>query len=385
MANTIGKITNEEQCTGCGACHFVCPVHAIEMKEDGLGFIRPRISEKCIKCGLCIKTCPANNLEISQFSEPKKTYAAKSINRLKTSTSGGIGALLYEWAIKKRGGIGYGVSFDNSSQSFSFSRVSKTEEIAKVSGSKYVQCPPHRIYSMVKSDLERGSLVLVVGTPCQISGFASALNREKYKNLYLVDIICHGTPSGKMLSDYFKDKGINGISNVTFRSGKKYIFKALGRAEENRVLIEERPIDNPYLEGFQNGSTIRECCHGCKYANCKRVGDLTLGDFWGLDHATSLFSNNDNISLIFENTEKGKTILDELSAFVIIEERSLEEAKNGNTQLNHPVLKNQQASKFAKYYNSGHGFSKSIKKSRSLRNKIKNIAPIKTFIKWIKP
>ncbi len=49
----------KEQCSGCMACHSVCPKEAIIYKNDNEGFSYPVImSQKCIHCGLCEKVCP---------------------------------------------------------------------------------------------------------------------------------------------------------------------------------------------------------------------------------------------------------------------------------------------------------------------------------------
>ena len=49
----------KEDCCGCGACLQICPVQAIQMKEDVEGFEYPEISEeKCRRCKFCQKVCP---------------------------------------------------------------------------------------------------------------------------------------------------------------------------------------------------------------------------------------------------------------------------------------------------------------------------------------
>lgn len=49
----------KKECCGCGACLQICPVQAIQMKEDVEGFEYPEISEeKCRCCKLCQKVCP---------------------------------------------------------------------------------------------------------------------------------------------------------------------------------------------------------------------------------------------------------------------------------------------------------------------------------------
>lgn len=45
-------------CSSCGLCEGVCPVEAVELKEDGRGFPRPITNRSCIKCGKCAAACP---------------------------------------------------------------------------------------------------------------------------------------------------------------------------------------------------------------------------------------------------------------------------------------------------------------------------------------
>ena len=50
---------NEYECSGCTACMNVCAHGAIEMKENGEGFVFPaKNNDKCVDCGLCEKVCP---------------------------------------------------------------------------------------------------------------------------------------------------------------------------------------------------------------------------------------------------------------------------------------------------------------------------------------
>jgi len=55
MATYFIRVTDEDECAGCGSCAEICPVEAIVM-EDGL----PRVDEEwCIGCGVCVSRCPS--------------------------------------------------------------------------------------------------------------------------------------------------------------------------------------------------------------------------------------------------------------------------------------------------------------------------------------
>ena len=54
---------DDEKCTDCGACFSLCPVNAINQKEDySINFEQ----EKClgITCGLCIDACPSRAIKL---------------------------------------------------------------------------------------------------------------------------------------------------------------------------------------------------------------------------------------------------------------------------------------------------------------------------------
>jgi hypothetical protein len=39
----------------------------------------------------------------------------------------------------------------------------------------------------------------------------------------------------------------------------------------------------PYYFGFQKYITLRPSCYHCKWASPERSGDITLGDYWGIE------------------------------------------------------------------------------------------------------
>ena len=51
MAN-IRSVPENLLCTACGGCGAVCPVGAIEMTENGAGFLTAHVTDKCVDCGV---------------------------------------------------------------------------------------------------------------------------------------------------------------------------------------------------------------------------------------------------------------------------------------------------------------------------------------------
>ena len=105
-----------------------------------------------------------------------------------------------------------------------------------------------------------------------------------------------------------------------------------------------------YLCGFSKALTQRESCYSCQYATASRVGDITLGDFWGLGKNKPFEHDTKNgVSVVLVNTEKGKQYIGELDK-LFLEERSVDEAVDGNAHLKKPVLPHKNREKFISSY-----------------------------------
>ena len=72
----------KNKCTGCVACHDICPVNAIIMKPDIEGFLYPHIDEShCISCGACERVCPVDKYNDSKINDAE-VFAAKSRKKI---------------------------------------------------------------------------------------------------------------------------------------------------------------------------------------------------------------------------------------------------------------------------------------------------------------
>lgn len=340
------KLCPTKECTGCAACFALCNHDAIKMQEDKSGFLYPQIDHnKCIECKLCETKCPI----INEFSSSLSTKAIACYNKDKKEkaecASGGIGTLLATNIIDK-GGIVYGCAFESPFQ-FTHIRCSSYEDIQRIKNSKYVQSNITNIFSELKDDLKNNKTVVFIGTPCQVAAIKS-LYYSKYEKLYLVDLICHGISSKQYLAETLP---LNIVSmekkNIKFRSDSRYNFSILNK--ENKTIFERSLDHDTYMKGFFNGVSFRHSCHLCHFAKRRRISDLTIGDFWGLQ--SEKFQNKGlGISLVLTNTEKGLHLLKAISNNMEMEERPIEEAYAGNEQLNHPFYDNIRAKIFRYIY-----------------------------------
>lgn len=94
--------------------------------------------------------------------------------------------------------------------------------------------------------------------------------------------------------------------------------------------------NNYYYYYFLHGDIYRESCYSCKYANTERPGDLTMGDFWGVESYGLRIDTMDGCSLVIASTEKGRKLLEQLSDAMVMVDVTMEQAVKANAQLAHP-------------------------------------------------
>ncbi len=338
---------DKKDCCGCGACVNICAHHAISMQEDQYGFLYPHIDPKvCVNCGLCKMVCNYQNHDVEHI--PLQTFAAKGkdIHLTRKSTSGGIFASIAKEYIEE-GGFVCGASFDDE-WNVKHIIISKTDDLNKLQGSKYLQSSIGDCYAEVKKLLIKGKNVLFSGTPCQVDGLYGFL-RKSYDNLTTIDIVCHGVPNSRMFHDYLKylEKKNNGtISSFVFRD------KELGWGCHGKVVfdtpngIKEKKqweSSTSYIHYFRGGWIYRENCYHCKYACENRPADITLGDFWGIEKAHPDYlgkggwNEEDGLSLVVANTDRGFSLIKKNQGTVEYRPSTFDKASARNGNLKHPT------------------------------------------------
>lgn len=324
-------LENPQKCCGCGACFDACPVNAISMQEIN-GFMYPVINDsKCINCGKCKQICPIINTKYINFEKPL-CYAvcANNIER-EDSSSGGAFPVLAKYILNK-GGVVVGAAF-NEKWGCDHILIDSIDEIKKLKGSKYLQSNAYICYKDIKEKLNQGKTVLFSGTPCQNAGLKAFLGKD-YKKLYCIDIICHGVPSPaiwqQFLSENFTD-----ISSINFRDKEKgwnnFELSIYHNKNKKYSLIM---TDDVYMMSFLTHLNLRKSCTSCPFNKIPRQGDLTIGDFWGVDASNPIFADDKGVSVVLVNNEKGQKLFSEIKEdFIVVEPKSLEKAIKNNPNL----------------------------------------------------
>lgn len=329
-----------EKCTGCGACVQRCPKQCISWTTKEFGFGYPKIDkDTCINCGLCEKVCPID--EALTVPLEQKAYAAvhKDSEVLAKSTSGGAFTALAD-AIFAHKGVVYGAAMMDGMQ-VKHIRAEDKSSFEDLRSSKYLQSDTGTTYQCVERDLKQGKAVLYSGTPCQIDGLKYFLGKN-YENLYTVDIVCHGVGSQAYFDKYmdFAKERYGKIKALRFRS-KEYAGWSCGvgvvvvDSSDCLKKIPYRDFDNYYYAYFLSGDIYRKCCYSCKYANTKRVGDFSLGDYWGIEALNLPLKTEKGCSLLLVNNARAGKLLSTITELDKVE-TTIEQAAHCNKQLNEP-------------------------------------------------
>lgn len=324
-------------CTGCGACENICPHNAIQITAGEESFLMPKIdSNKCIECKLCEKTCPIVNGRINKIKNKESIdcYAFWSFIDRTSSSSGGAFSAIARTILSQRGVV-FGASWMDGFECEHIA-VEKEQDLPRLQGSKYTQSRIKNSLKDIKSILKTGRSVLFTGTPCQVGGLKSFLGKE-YDNLTCIDIVCHGVPSNEIFKSYIR-KLKKEFPKYQYATGFEFRnLKAWGYAPHVTPVKSKHilsGISNAYMYAFDKALIFRHSCYNCQFNGLRRVGDITIADFWGIGQMGIPFKHDvsKGVSLVLVNNERGRYIVSHLDN-VFIERREISEALRRNSNL----------------------------------------------------
>lgn len=266
-----------------------------------------------------------------------KTYAAiyKNNKIREKSSSGGVFS-----ALADKFDVVYGVAMTKDCYGAEMIRVEG--DISHLRGSKYFQAKVGDAFKQVKKDLEDGRKVLFSGTGCQINGISLFLGKE-YSNLFLLDIICHGTPSPKLWREYvaYQEKQHGKLKSVNFRcKDDNWINFGI-----KKNCIYTPKSEDAFMHMFLHNYCLRPACYECQ-AKRYRKSDITIADFWGIERVAPDMNDGRGTSLVIIRTDKGHELFESIKSALKWQEVSYEEGVKGNPSEHKSVARPQQRDSF---------------------------------------
>ncbi len=314
--------TLEGDCCGCTACMSLCPTGAISMKENSKGFYAPRPDHtKCIDCGRCLTGCVFHSPK--EIDHKKQEFYAVQYRDDRTrmeSQSGGAYTAFAESFLEKAG-ILYGVEYSGTRAVYS--RIMGRDQLYRLKGSKYVQADMGDSFQKIGYDLAAGKSVLFAGTPCYVDGLKRYIQTAQVpeNNLYTIDLICHGVPSPRLFAEYLELLSQQHGSQIT-----KFNFrdKQFGWGEHicSYYANEEQHFTRNFVNIFYSNLCLNEVCFACPYSSMDRVGDITIGDYWGIENVFPEMADHFGTSLVIVNTDRGGELFRQSKSRLCFEESS---------------------------------------------------------------
>lgn len=243
------------------------------------------------------------------WNQPK-VYAVKhkSEETRAASRSGGVFTAVSDWVLGNNGVV-YGCALSKDFGAVHI-RAEHADERNRMRGSKYIPSRIGNTFSNARADLLDGRMVLFTGTSCQLAGLKRFLKKD-YDNLICMDIVCHGVPSPKVWSAYLswqENRTGAKVNTVDFRNKRDF-----GWHDHIETLMFNNGIkinSEIYKNLFYGHMVLRPSCYVCPYKSIMHPGDITIGDYWGIEEVAPEFDDNKGVSLVLINNRFGEYIFD---------------------------------------------------------------------------
>lgn len=198
--------------------------------------------------------------------------------------------------------------------------------------------------------------------------------------LYTCDLICYGVASPVAFQDY--------ISFLEKHSGKvikQYIHRGFGlkTGEGAKIVYEDGTVEQDTLEAnlwscLWYHYLVRESCYSCKYHSLDRPGNITIGDYWGVEKVLPGLKDEWGVSCILVNDEQGLTLLNQAKEHLELHKTSVSDVANAAQPMLFKQPEDDRQNIFWKAYDKG-GFKEACKSLGFLGSK-KSIEAIRQIV-----
>lgn len=301
----------------------------------------------------------------------------KDRNILRKSSSGGAFTAISDVFLNNGDAVVCAV-YDYVQKEATFRLITANDERDAAMGSKYMQSKSGDIFKEATEWLmfNPEKQLLFVGMGCQSDGFRKYAELKNIRErVYIVDIICHGSPSPKLWREYavaLEKRHKGKMEFLTFKDKRNGWKSPVAVAMING---EEIPL-NQYIKVFYNQCALRPSCHVCPYTTTGRKTDITIGDFWHIEEKIPDFYDPAGNSLFLIHTKRGIELFEQLKEAIDYRESNTTECWQLN--LEHPTPVSEKRDIFWKDYEK-HGVDYIMKKygtvsvMTKVQNKVKKI------------
>ena len=302
-----------------------------------------------------------------------RVYAGRLKDRqnLNNSSSGGAFTALSDFFLKNGNAVVAAI-YNYENHTTEFQMILDKDQRERAKGSKYMQSKPGCIFREAYRWLmeHSGKKMLFVGMGCQSDGFRKFSEMKGIRDrVYIVDIICHGSPSPKLWREYAESvqKKDGKITFLTFKDKRNGWKSPTAYVKANG---EEKSIKD-YVKVFYNRCALRPSCYECPYATTERRTDMTIGDFWHIEETIPDFYDSNGNSLFLIHTNRGEELFEKIQSD--LDYRLSNTTQCWQANLEAPTKKSEQREEFWNdYKKKGIDFVMKKYGSVPMKTKIKN-------------
>ena len=308
------ELINRDECFGCGACMSICPRHAISAKlKDGFSY--PVIDQNlCINCGLCKRACPAENYRQSEHAPKLYAFRHTDLELVEDSSSGAVFTALSDRILAQGGAIiGAVMDEDNVVRHHLTGEASVRD---KMRGAKYVQSDLNGTLEAAAKLLRSSETpLLFTGTPCQAEAFRTYCTAAglDLTNVIICALVCHGAPS-PLIWKHWLEAFLRKIPGETVVL--RFRDKEQGwRSNKMTAVVDGKSYSmETYANLFYSKLGNQRACFTCPFTTPMRNCDITLGDFWSIQHFDEGFAEKKGVSMLLAHTDKGDKLIRQCAA-----------------------------------------------------------------------
>ncbi|MGE9980738.1 polysaccharide pyruvyl transferase family protein [Collinsella sp. SGI.184] len=295
------------------------------MRENSLSYVkaiaegRSGADTSGIKCSDAGSNC--SNNPAAQL--PRYYVGAHGdIEICKHSSSGGaFTALTDAFFSRHNNSVIYGCAWNENLEAVHIRAVDESGRNA-MRGSKYIPSKLGDSFKHVADDLRHGRNVVFSGTPCNIAALNKyiAMNGVPTDRLLTISFLCHGVGSERFFRDYIahlEDRYGGHAIAVNFRAKSQ-----VGKIQDMRVEFDNGKVytaastnSDWFYSIYLANLILRPSCYKCKFAGGARPSDIDIADAWGQP-----WIDGKAPSLLISNTEKGQTLIDDVTGVMSLRE-----------------------------------------------------------------